>query len=162
MPGCAAPRESVVHTAPNPSRRRMSLTEARWIELTTVEDDRGILTALQAGAEVPFEIRRVFFLHRVRGAASRGGHAHRSSRQLLVAAAGTFRVEVSDASGSASFAFTNPNRGLYVPPMTWVCLDSFSADAVCLVLTDTPFDAADYLRDRQAFEVASRAAAGRS
>jgi dTDP-4-dehydrorhamnose 3,5-epimerase-like enzyme len=138
----------------------MSLRDARWIDLTTVEDDRGMLTALQAGADVPFEIRRVFFLHNVR--ASRGGHAHRSSRQLVVAAAGTFRVELSDARDSAIFEFTQPNRGLYIPPMTWVCLDNFSADAVCLVLTDTPFDAADYLRDRRAFEAASRAATGLS
>ena len=79
---------------------------------------------------------------------------------MLVAAAGTFRVELSDAGGSAGFALNDPRRGLYVPPMTWVYLDRFSADAVCLVLTDTPFDDTDYLRDRQAFDVASRAAAG--
>jgi hypothetical protein len=135
----------------------MSLTDARWIELTNVEDDRGVLTVLEAGTDVPFDIRRVFFLHGVR--ASRGGHAHRASQQLLVAVAGSFHVELSDAGGSASFVFTQPHRGLYVPPMTWVCLDDFSSDAVCLVLTDTPFDATDYLRDRGEFLNASRAAA---
>jgi hypothetical protein len=136
------------------SQHRMSLVGVRWIDLPHMQDDRGILTAIEAGLNVPFEIRRVFFLHGVR--ASRGGHAHRSSRQFLVPASGTFRVEVSDRVNSSSFELTNPHRGLYVPPMHWVHLDSFSTGAVCLVLTDTPFDAAEYLRDWTEFLELSR------
>jgi dTDP-4-dehydrorhamnose 3,5-epimerase-like enzyme len=132
----------------------MDITEVRWIELPNVEDDRGVLTAIQAGRDVPFEFRRVFFLHGVK--ASRGGHAHRTSRQFLVPVAGRFRVSVADAGRSATYELCDPHRGLFVPPMIWVDLDQFSADAVCLVLTDTPFDEAEYLRDWNAFLDAAR------
>jgi len=111
---------------------------------------------MEGGVDVPFEIRRVFFLHGVR--AARGGHAHRSSRQLLVPVAGSFRGELSNARGSECYSLVDPHRGLYVPPMTWVHLDGFSDGAICLVLTDTPFDAADYMRDWDEFLEASRAA----
>jgi dTDP-4-dehydrorhamnose 3,5-epimerase-like enzyme len=127
----------------------MSIDEVRWIELPNVEDHRGVLTAMEAGADVPFEFLRVFFLHGVK--AARGGHAHRRSRQFLVPVSGRFRVSVSDGSRSATYDLTDPHRGLYVPPLIWVDLDHFSPDAVCLVLTDTRFNEAEYLHDRDAF-----------
>jgi dTDP-4-dehydrorhamnose 3,5-epimerase-like enzyme len=135
----------------------MSLADVRLLELPSFEDDRGILTAVEACADVPFEIRRVFFLHGVRAGASRAGHAHRWSRQLLVPVAGHFRVEVADAGTSESYQLADSHRGLFIPPLLWVSLDSFSANAVCLVLTDTPFDAAEYIRDWNEFVELSRA-----
>ena len=134
----------------------MSITEVRWIELTNVEDRRGVLTAMEAEREIPFEFRRVFFLHGV--TASRGGHAHRRSRQLLVPASGQFRVTVSDADHSVTYDLIEPHRGLYVPPLVWVALDSFSPGAVCLVLTDTRFDEDEYLRDWDGFVDLARTA----
>jgi len=104
---------------------------------------------MEAGLEVPFEFRRVFFLHGV--TTSRGGHAHRATRQFLVPVSGRFRVTVSDGDRSTVYELTDPHRGLYVPPLIWVDLDDFSSDAVCLVLTDTRFDEADYVRDWNAF-----------
>jgi dTDP-4-dehydrorhamnose 3,5-epimerase-like enzyme len=136
----------------------MSLADVRLLDLHSVEDDRGVLTAIEAFVEVPFEIRRVFFLHGVR--APRGGHAHRSSCQFLVPIAGSFRVRVSDPGDSESFQLDEPHRGLFVPPLTWVHLDNFSANAVCLVLTDTLFDRAEYIREWDEFVGASRAPRG--
>lgn len=140
----------------------MSLTDVRLLDLTTVQDDRGILTAMEACANVPFEIRRVFFLHGVREEASRAGHAHRSCRQFLVPVAGSFRVEVSDATGSQRYQLADSQRGLYIPPLVWVHLDNFSADAVCLVLADTLFDADEYIREWNEFLEMSRAVRGNS
>jgi hypothetical protein len=136
----------------------MSLAHVRLLELPNIEDDRGILTAMEACIDVPFEIRRVFFLHGVR--APRGGHAHRSSRQLLVPVAGSFRLEVSDAGNTESYQLAEPHRGLYIPPLIWAHLDSFSANAVCLVLTDTPFDQDEYIREWDEFVALSRASRG--
>ncbi len=136
----------------------MSLADVRLLELPTVDDDRGALTAMESCRDVPFEIRRVFFLHGVRG--PRGGHAHRSSHQFLVPVAGSFRVEVSDARHSESYQLGEPRRGLYIPPRIWVHLDSFSASAVCLVLTDTPFDKDDYIREWDEFVGVSHAPRG--
>ena len=136
----------------------MSLADVRLLELPSFDDDRGILTAVEACVDVPFEIRRVFFLYGVQQGASRAGHAHRSSRQFLVPVAGSFRVEVSDAGGSKSYQLTDSHRGLFIPTMVWVHLDSFSANAVCLVLTDTLFDTSEYIREWDEFVRASRAA----
>ena len=69
---------------------------SRWITLPYTPDHRGVLTSIESGLDVPFEIRRVFFMREVRG--ERGGHAHRVTHQLLVPVAGSFRVEVSDGT----------------------------------------------------------------
>lgn len=134
----------------------MNIDEVCWIELPNVEDHRGVLTSMEAGLDVPFEFRRVFFLHGV--TTSRGAHAHRRSRQFLVPVSGRFRVGVSDGERSATYDLIDPHRGLYVPPLIWVDLDDFSPDAVCLVLTDTRFDEAEYVRDWDAFVDVARAA----
>ncbi|HTJ24117.1 MAG TPA: FdtA/QdtA family cupin domain-containing protein [Gemmatimonadaceae bacterium] len=131
----------------------MSLADVKWIDLPHVRDERGELTAIESGLDVPFEIRRVFFLHSVSGV--RGGHAHRAARQVVVPVAGRFRVEVADGHGSATFEMADPHRGLYVPALTWIRLDHFSGDAVCLVLSDTHFGDAEYIRDWDAFMDAS-------
>ena len=127
----------------------MSLTEVKWVELPNVDDERGSLTSIEAGPQVPFEIRRVFYLHNVRG--ERGGHAHRSTRQLLVPVAGRFCVELADGRTSAKYALNDPHRALLVPPLTWIRLSSFSPDAVCLVLADTRYGEVEYIRDWDEF-----------
>jgi dTDP-4-dehydrorhamnose 3,5-epimerase-like enzyme len=134
----------------------MSIDEVCWIELPNVEDHRGVLTAIEGGRDIPFELRRVFFLHGVTTA--RGGHAHRKSRQFLVPVSGRFRVTVSDADQSITYDLTDPHRGLFIPPLVWVALDGFSPGAVCLVLTDTLFDETEYLRDWNAFVDVARTA----
>ena len=132
----------------------MTLCDVRWINLPHVPDERGVLTSIEAGLDVPFEIRRVFFMRDLRG--ERGGHAHRDTRQLLVPIAGTFTVEVSDGLESASHDMNDPHRGLYLPPMTWVRLSDFGPDSICLVLADTHYAGATYLRDWDAFVALSR------
>ena len=89
----------------------MSLTDVRWIDLPHVPDERGVLTSIESGPDVPFEIRRVFFMRHVRG--ERGGHAHRATRQLLVAIAGVFSVEVSDVENIDCHELAALARDLY-------------------------------------------------
>ena len=125
------------------------LEMVRWIELPRVADDRGVLGAIEPGRELPFAIKRVFFMHSVTG--ERGGHAHATTRQFLVPVAGSFCVDVSDGSVTVTHRLDDPHRGLYVPPMHWLRLHGFSPDAVCLVLADTTFEDASYIRDWSAF-----------
>jgi WxcM-like protein len=120
-----------------------------WIDLPYIPDARGVLTSIESGLDVPFEIRRVFFMRDVRG--ERGGHAHRVTHQLLVPVAGSFRVEVSDGTESGSHTMNDPHRGLLLPPMTWVRLTDFTPDAVCLVLADTLYADVSYIRDWDEF-----------
>ena len=132
----------------------MSIAEVKWVELPNVDDDRGSLTSIEAGRQVPFEIRRVFYVYNVRG--ERGGHAHRSTRQLLIPVAGRFCVELADGRTSAKYAMNDPHRGLYVPALTWIRLSSFTPDAVCLVLADSLYGEVEYIRDWEAFVAMSR------
>ena len=95
-------------------------------------------------------------MHDMRG--ERGGHAHRTTHQVIVALAGAFNVEVSDGSESAAYVMNDPHRGLYLPPMTWVRLRDFAAEAVCLVLADAHYEDVEYVSDWSEFVALSRTA----
>jgi hypothetical protein len=111
-----------------------------------------VLTSIEAGMDVPFDVRRVFYMHHV--VADRGGHAHRDTDQLCIAIAGRLRIDATDGSGTRSFELTDPSRGLYIPRMIFTRLRDFSPGAVCLVLANTHYDMSrsirtweDYLRE---------------
>jgi hypothetical protein len=123
---------------------KSGLDEIRWIELAATNDDRGTLTAIESSRDIPFEIRRIFYMHHI--SADRGGHAHRDTDQLVIGIAGRHEIEVKDAHNSLNFVLDDPNRGLYLPRMTFTTLKEFSAGAVSLVLASTHYDRARSLR----------------
>ena len=116
-----------------------------WIELSQAADERGVLTSIESGVDIPFAAQRVFFISDVTG--ERGNHAHRYTSQLLVSVSGTFTVDVSTGGAMMSYELSSRTRGLFLPPMTWVRLYDFSPDAVCLVLADTSYTESVYIRD---------------
>ena len=97
----------------------MSLAQVRWIASALTQDERGSLSAFDE-PELPFPIRRFFYMHRVPQGQERGGHAHRDTQQCVLAIAGRFMMDVSDGKDSATYALDDPDRALYVPSMTWV------------------------------------------
>lgn len=125
------------------------LNRVRWIDLPSSEDPRGVLTAVEGTRDVPFEIRRIFFMHHV--SAPRGGHAHRDTDQLVIAAAGSFDVQLFDGRASETYELDSPLCGLYVPRMLLVDLRRFSEGAVCLVLASTHYDMSRSIRSREEF-----------
>lgn len=114
--------------------------DVRWIALTTVKDSRGRLTAVEAGRDVPFAIRRVFYMHEVEPGAGRGGHAHRDTDQVAVSVSGSVRILVSNGRSSRSVVLDDPTWGVYLPRMTWTRLSEFSEGAVCVVMASTHYD----------------------
>lgn len=111
----------------------------------------GNITAVNAESEVPFPIKRVYYLYDVPGGESRGGHGHKALQQLIVAASGSFDVIVNDGSVKRTFSLSRPNVGLLMPSGLWRELDNFSSGSICLVLASLPYDEEDYLRDYQTF-----------
>jgi hypothetical protein len=111
----------------------------------------GNITAVNAFEEIPFEIKRVYFIYDVPGGESRGGHGHKNLQQLIVAASGSFDVTVNDGKVKRTFSLSRPNIGLLLPPGLWRELDNFSSGSICLVLASIPYDEKDYLRDYQTF-----------
>jgi quercetin dioxygenase-like cupin family protein len=120
---------------------------ASWIDLPTHTDRRGHLTVVEDGV-LPFEVQRVFYMWGVPDGAERGGHAHRTCHQVLVAASGTFTAHVNEHE----YRLITPRKGLYLPPGCWRWLDCFTPDAVCLVLCSEPYDPNDYLYGQGAAE----------
>lgn len=129
----------------------MALVDCTTRELPKIHDPRGNLTFVEAGRQVPFDIRRVYYLYDVPGGAERGGHAHLALHQFMIAMSGSFDVVLDDGFARRR---VHPNRsyvGLYLPPMTWRELDNFSSGSVCMVLASDYFDESDYLRDYSDF-----------
>ena len=130
------------------------------IQLSKASDIRGSLVAGEIEKEVPFDIRRFFFVYDVPSEESRGAHAHRECHQLLIALGGTVNVIVSDGSVSHEVVLDSPQLGLHVPPMIWGIQYKYSRDAILLVLASHEYDPEDYIRDFSTF-VEEKFAAGR-
>ncbi len=117
------------------------------IELPKVEDRRGNLSFIEGEGHAPFDIKRVYYIYDVPGGESRGGHAHKTLRQLIVAVAGSFTVVLDNGRTKRSFFLNHPWLGLYIPPGYWRTLEDFSSGAVCLVLASAHYDPEDYIYD---------------
>ena len=125
----------------------MTIDACRIIELPKFLDERGNLSFAENFAQIPFEIKRTYWLYDVPGGESRGSHAHRELSQLIIAASGSFRVTLDDGNVKRSFVLNRPYQGLYVKPGIWRDLDDFSSGAVCMVLASEKYDANDYIRN---------------
>jgi glyoxylate utilization-related uncharacterized protein len=129
----------------------MQLDLCRIIELPRITDPRGNLTFVESERQIPFAVRRVYYLYDVPGGASRGGHAHRKLEQFIVAMSGSFDVIIDDGYTQRTFSLNRSYYGLYLPTMVWRELANFSSGSVCLVLASTLYEAADYIRDHEQF-----------
>ena len=132
------------------------IAAVRIVDFRTIGDPSGNLTPIEERADVPFDIQRVFFLYDVPGGAERGGHAHRTLEEVVIAVSGSFDVVVEDGAARARYSLNRAYYGLYLPPMVWMNLENFSSNSVALVLCSQPFDETDYYRDRTAFLRVSR------
>lgn len=119
--------------------------------LDKIHNQAGNITVLESDHNIPFPIRRVYYLYDVPGGESRGGHAHKELFQLIVAASGSFDVLLDDGTNKKIVKLNRPNYGLLVVPGLWRELFEFSSGAICLVLTSHKYDADDYIRDYQQF-----------
>ena len=132
--------------------KNSSVYDCSIIELDKHHSDRkGNLTVVVNNKEVPFEVRRTYYLYDVPGGESRGAHAHRELSQLIIAASGSFSVTLDDGKVKRTFVLNRPYQGLYVVPGIWRTLDDFSSGAVCLVLASHGYDTRDYIRDYDEF-----------
>ena len=131
---------------------RSTVYDCTVIELDRHHSDRkGNISVVENGRDVPFNVKRAYYLYDVPGGESRGGHAHKELRQLIIAASGSFTVTLDDGHVKRTFTLNRPYQGLYVVPGIWRTLDDFSSGAVCMVLASERYDEADYIRDYQEF-----------
>lgn len=124
----------------------MQLDLVRWIDLPTIAGE-GLVTFAQEGQPLPFELKRIYYLHGIPAGKVRGSHGHKELQQLIVAIHGSFTLMLDDGVNRREFVMNDPTRAVYIPKMMWRELHSFSGDAVCMVLASLPYDEGDYIRD---------------
>lgn len=124
----------------------MTVAAVKWIDIPHAVEPRGVLSAVEGGFDIPFEIKRIFYMHGTPGGIERGGHAHLDTHQVIIPVNGKLLIDALDGTEVRTFELANPNQGLYMPPMTWVRLYNFSPNAVALVLADTHYDRSKSLR----------------
>ena len=124
-----------------------TIHDCRIIDLRRISDVRGNLTPIEADDDIPFGIKRVYYLYDVPGGESRGGHAHKALFQLIIAVSGSFAVTLDDGREKKTVVLNRPYQGLLIVPGIWRELDDFSSGSVCLVLASEKYDQEDYIRD---------------
>jgi oxalate decarboxylase/phosphoglucose isomerase-like protein (cupin superfamily) len=112
----------------------------------------GNITPVSNSVEIPFDVKRIFYLYDIPGGESRGAHAHKECHQLLIAASGSFEVLLDDGKIQRIVQLNRPNQGLHIPPMIWASEINFSSGAICLVLASHFYDSSDYIRDYTEFQ----------
>lgn len=131
--------------------QKPSVFDCSVVEFAKHSFDEGNLTVVQGQKNVPFDIKRVFYLYDIPGGEARGAHAHKECHQFLIAASGAFEVVLDDGVNKRTVALNRPFMGIHIPPGIWAAEQGFSSGAICLVLTSEKYDAEDYIRDYNEF-----------
>jgi hypothetical protein len=129
----------------------MPTLDIKLINLPKITDLRGNLTVAEGSGIVPFDIKRAYWVYDVPGGESRGGHAHKRLRQVVVALSGSFHVTLDNGSERRTVLLNHPWQGLVIETNTWRTLDDFSSGADCLVLASEHYEEDDYIYDYNEF-----------
>jgi hypothetical protein len=121
------------------------------LPLSKVHNRAGNITIVEGQTNIPFDVRRIYYLYDIPGGEDRGGHAHKELHQLIVAASGSFHVLLDDGQNKKIVTLNRPDYGLMVVPGIWRELFEFSSGAICLVLASQKYDQEDYIRQYDQF-----------
>jgi hypothetical protein len=128
-----------------------SIYDCVILPLSKIHNRAGNITIVEGQKNIPFDIRRIYYLYDIPGGEDRGGHAHKELYQLIVAASGSFNVLLNDGQNKKIVTLNRPDYGLMVVPGIWRELLEFSSGAICLVLASNKYDQEDYIRDYNRF-----------
>ena len=124
-----------------------TVQDCKLISLPKEEDPRGSLTYIYQQVQIPFEIRRVFYIYDVPAGKDRGAHAHKQCWQFIIAASGALEVYLHDGQQERVVTLNRPYQGLLVPPGVWAQERGFTTGALCLVLASHDYSEDDYIRN---------------
>ena len=130
---------------------KISVSDCQAIELPKIKNRSGNLTSIQNSIEIPFDIKRIFYLYDIPGGEDRGAHAHIECHQFLIAVSGSFDVLLDDGKSKKLITLNQPYIGLHIPPGIWASEVNFSSGSICLVLASHKYDEKDYIRDYKEF-----------
>ena len=130
--------------------KHTTVNDCRIIDIRKYTDSRGYLSVIEGGEDIPFDIKRIYYLYMVPEAA-RGAHAHKQLQQLLIATSGSVDITLDDGREKKTFHLDRPWKGLLVVPGLWRDLDNFSGGTVLMCLASEKYDEGDYIRDYDEF-----------
>lgn len=130
---------------------KKTIFDCSIIELPRIKERCGNITPIHGSRDIPFDIARVFYLYDIPGGEDRGAHAHRECHQLLIAASGSFEVELDDGKNKRTVFLNRPYFGLHIPPGIWAAEKGFSSGSICLVLASHKYSEEDYIRNYDDF-----------
>lgn len=123
------------------------------LEFSQKGDERGYLVIVEGMKDIPFEIRRIFYIYGSDSQVIRGQHANRKSEFVLINVSGTSKVRIKDGKGNeAVFTLNRPHTGIYLPKMIWKEMYDFSEDSVLLCLASENYDTEEYIREYAEFQ----------
>ena len=124
------------------------MNDVKMLEFPQHGDERGHLVIVEGGQDIPFEIKRAFYIYGSYADVIRGQHANRESEFVLINVAGKSKVRVKDGEGNeAIYCLNRPHTGIYLPTMVWKDMYDFSSDSVLLVLSSEHYDPNEYIRN---------------
>jgi hypothetical protein len=121
------------------------------IDVSKIHNEAGNITVVENGENIPFDVKRIYYLYDVPSGESRGGHAHYELEQFIIAVSGSFDVIINDGKNKKRVTLNRPNLALHIVPGLWRELDNFSSGSICMVLASHPYDENDYIRDYKQF-----------
>mgnify|MGYP003600379907 FL=1 len=124
---------------------------AKTLTFPSIGDSRGSLIALETFDNIPFDIKRVYYIFDTLSGVSRGFHAHQNLKQVLICVKGSCRILLDDGNSKDNIILDNPQTGLLIENLVWREMHDFSEDCVLLVLASEHYDEADYIRDYDNF-----------
>ncbi|PKL40250.1 MAG: dTDP-6-deoxy-3,4-keto-hexulose isomerase [Candidatus Riflebacteria bacterium HGW-Riflebacteria-1] len=126
--------------------------EYKFYDLQIKGDERGSLTVVEGNKDIPFEIKRVYYIFDTKMDVRRGFHAHKDLEQIAICVSGSCKFHLDNGHKTAEVLLDSPSKGLYVGKMVWREMYDFTPDCVLMVLASEHYDGNDYIRDYQAFQ----------
>jgi hypothetical protein len=132
--------------------QKPSVFDCSLITLPRIKNRAGNITPVHNSAEVPFDVKRVFYLYDIPGGESRGAHAHKECHQLVIAASGSFEVLLDDGRTQRIVQLNRPYIALHIPSLIWASEINFSSGSIGLVLASHLYNESDYIREYAIFQ----------
>ena len=131
---------------------KVTLNDVKLLNLKTITASDGSLVPIESDIDVPFEIKRIFYVYGVDNQDDRGKHSHHQTKQVLICLNGSVEVLCDDGNNRKIYVLGEPNKGLYIPELIWEEQRYLSKDSVLLVLSNTNYDIGDYIEEYDEFK----------
>lgn len=128
-----------------------NVSDCKIVDLSKVHNNAGNITVLENNKNIPFDIKRIYYLYDVPMGSDRGGHGHYELQQYIVAASGSFTFILDDGINRQDFFLNDPSKALHIRQGIWREIKDFSSGSICLVLASHEYNESDYIRDYQEY-----------